>query len=72
MNWIEIHEKWEGLRPLLLSYWTRLSEEDLKRIQGDRQALATVLQERYGYAAGEAEQEIARFEHNVRFPGAVK
>jgi hypothetical protein len=48
MNWIEIHDKWEGLKPLLQSYWERLSEEDLKRIQGDRPTLATLLQERYG------------------------
>ena len=69
MNWIEIRDKWEGLKPVLRSYWERLSEEDLKRIQGDRPTLATLLQERYGYQAGEAEKEIARFENDVRFPG---
>jgi hypothetical protein len=72
MNWIEIHNKWEGLKPLVQSYWERLSEEDLKRIQGDRATLASLLQERYGYVAVAAEKEIARFEHDVRFPGAVK
>ena len=55
MNWSQIQRRWEPLRGLLVSYWHELSEDDLARIDGSRDALNRILQERYGLNAAEAE-----------------
>jgi hypothetical protein len=72
MNWSEIEGRWEPMKALLESYWRDLSESDLARIDGKRDVLAQVLQERYGLDAPEAERAICAFEEDVRRPGAVK
>jgi hypothetical protein len=41
-------------------------------VAGRRDLLAEALRRRYGYGEGEAERQIAAFEEDVRFPGAVK
>jgi hypothetical protein len=72
MNWSEIEGRWEPMKALLESYWQELSEGDLARIDGKRDMLNQVLQERYGLDASEAEARICAFEKDVRRPGAVK
>jgi hypothetical protein len=72
MNWSEIEGQWEPMRALLVSYWHTLSEDDLARIDGKRDVLAQVLQERLGLDAAAAEAAICAFEKDVRRPGAVK
>jgi hypothetical protein len=72
MNWAEIQENWSGMSPLLKSVWPKLDDEDLEQINGGRAALAAILRLRYGWGPAEAEQEIGKFEKDVRFPGAVK
>ena len=72
MNWAEIQENWSGMSPLLKSVWPKLDDEDLERINGGREALAAALRRRYGWSPAETEQEIGKFEKDVRFPGAVK
>jgi hypothetical protein len=57
---------------VLASYWHELSQDDLARIDGKRERLTRVLQERSGLDAAEAEREICTFEKEVRRPGAVK
>jgi hypothetical protein len=72
MNWSEIQSRWEPMKALLVSQWHELSENDLARIDGKREALAQVLRERYGLDAPGAERAICSFEKDVRWPGAVK
>ncbi len=72
MNWAELQWDWEWARPLLKSYWAKLTDEDLEQIGGRRPHLVASLQRRYGYGEEEAEGAIASFEIEVRFPGAVK
>ena len=72
MNWAELERDWERARPVLKGYWTKLTDSDLERIGGRRDNLATSLQRLYGYGEEEAERDIASFEKDVRFPGAVK
>ena len=72
MNWREIQEDWGQFRIVLKTYWVRLTDEDLAVIDGDRAALASALEQRYGLAKEEVEQAIAAFEEDVRRPGAVK
>ncbi len=72
MNWSEIQSRWDPMKGLLVSYWHELNDGDLARIDGKRDRLTRVLQERYGLNAAEAEAAICDFEKDVRRPGAVK
>lgn len=72
MNWAELQRDWRAAGPLLKTYWIKLTDSDLERIDGCRDKLAEALRRLYGYDDGEAEQAIASFEKDVRFPGAVK
>jgi hypothetical protein len=72
MNWAELQRDWKAASSLLQTYWTRLTDQDLERVDGRRDALAASLRRLYGYGAEEAERAICSFEKEVRFPGAVK
>jgi uncharacterized protein YjbJ (UPF0337 family) len=41
-------------------WWGKLTDDDLTRVDGNRDKLVGLLQERYGYAKERAEQEIDR------------
>lgn len=73
MNWAEMQRGWKGASgSLLKSYWSKLTDEDLGRIDGRRDQLAACLRRLYGFGEEEAENAICAFEKEVRFPGAVK
>jgi uncharacterized protein YjbJ (UPF0337 family) len=52
--------KWKKMRGQAKQWWGRLTDDDLDRIGGSLDELAGTLQERYGYAREEAEDEIER------------
>jgi uncharacterized protein YjbJ (UPF0337 family) len=56
-----IAQKWNEWKNDLRANWGRLTEEDWQRIEADREALLTVLQERYGYTRAQAEREVDEF-----------
>ena len=72
MNWVEIQDGWEHFRPLIGSYWKELSIQEVEECNGDRTILAVILQKRLGIGSEEAEQQICRFEKEIRLPGAAK
>jgi uncharacterized protein YjbJ (UPF0337 family) len=72
MNWAEMQGNWGGIHSLIKTYWAKLTEEDLKRIDGRRDELAACLRRLYGFGEEEAEHAICAFEKEIRFPGAVK
>jgi hypothetical protein len=71
MYWSEIESQWPSMKAQLASHLQELSEGDLARIDGQRDRLAHVLQERLGPDAA-AEAAIYAFEKDGRRPGAVK
>jgi uncharacterized protein YjbJ (UPF0337 family) len=52
--------QWEQLRPQLRSWWDRLTEADLMAIEGQKDRLISVVQQRYGYPRERAQQEVDR------------
>jgi uncharacterized protein YjbJ (UPF0337 family) len=52
--------KWKQARGQVKEWWGKLTDDDLTRVDGNRDQLIGVLQERYGYARERAEQEIDR------------
>lgn len=72
MNWSEVESNWRQLQFVLRSYWPKLTDDDLRQIDGDRNRLASVLERRYGLPPATARCQICEFEKDARFPGAVK
>ena len=53
-------DQWEQVRPQLRSWWDRLTEADLMEIDGQKDRLISVVQQRYGYPRERAQQEVER------------
>lgn len=52
--------QWKQIRGELQSWWGKLSENDCDRIAGQKDKLVGVIQEKYGYAREQAQQEVDR------------
>ena len=61
MNWDQISGKWAQFKGRVKERWGQLTDDDLDVINGRRQQLVGVLQERYGIAKEIAEYEIGEF-----------
>jgi uncharacterized protein YjbJ (UPF0337 family) len=58
MSWDRIEDNWFLFKSELPKNWGRLTDEDITRINGRRDELASRLQERYGFGRIEAQREI--------------
>jgi uncharacterized protein YjbJ (UPF0337 family) len=65
MNQDIIQGKWKQLKGSLKTKWSKLTNDDLERLDGNHDYLVGKLQERYGYAKDRAEQEIRDFTRSV-------
>ena len=61
MNQHVLQGKWRQLRGGFKKQWGRLTDDDLRRIQGSLDQILGVVQQRYGYTRSQAEQEIDRY-----------
>lgn len=70
MNEDILKGKWMQVQGDLKKWWGKLTDDDLRRIEGSRDKLAGLLQERYGYTRQAAEEQIAQFMEKVeeKFP----
>jgi len=58
MNWDQIEGNWKRFAGEARKQWARLTDDDLKAVEGDREALIGKIQARYGRARDEARREI--------------
>lgn len=58
MNWDTIEGNWKQLTGQAKSQWGKLTGDDLRQIAGRRDQLTGKIQERYGIAKDEAEQQL--------------
>jgi uncharacterized protein YjbJ (UPF0337 family) len=58
--------QWPHLRGQVRSWWGQLTDVDVDTIAGKKDLLVGLLQERYGYAREQAEQEVERRVHEYR------
>ena len=65
--------KWKQMRGELKTWWGKLNDDDFDRISGQKDKLIGLIQERYGYAREQAEQEVERRlqEYGDKTDGAV-
>lgn len=58
MNKLMIESEWNEAKGRIKSKWGQLTDDDLMRIDGDRDRLVAALQKRYGLAKDEAHKEL--------------
>lgn len=58
MNTDEMEGKWKQMKGALKQKWGKLTDDDLKIIEGNRDQLVGKVQERYGVARDEAEKQV--------------
>lgn len=69
MTWDEIKGNWRQQKGRLKEKWGELTDDDLDKIDGKKDQLLGVLQNRYGRTRDAAEREIREFEDNLRSAG---
>jgi uncharacterized protein YjbJ (UPF0337 family) len=58
MNKDVLEGKWKQKRGEVKTWWGKLTDNDLRRVDGNVDELTGLLQERYGYAREEAKRQI--------------
>ena len=65
-----LRTKWKQCRNELNRQWKQFTEEDIDRVDGERDNLVFLLESRYGYARRRAEREadlfVSEFEDRLR------
>jgi len=62
MNWDRIQGNWKQVVGKAKAQWGKLTDDDLDVVAGRREQLAGKIQERYGIAKDEVDQQIADWE----------
>ena len=61
MNQDILEGKWKQLKGKAQQQWGKLTNDDLDRIEGRREELVGIVQEKYGWAREKAEEEVDQF-----------
>lgn len=64
INWDQIQGNWKQFKGHVRQQWGKLTDDEIDQIEGRREVLIGKLQERYGIAREEAEQQVKAFERN--------
>jgi len=65
MNKDQVQGSWKELQGKIKQKWGKLTDNDLKVIEGRRDELAGIIQRRYGYEKSQAEKEVKEFLQRV-------
>jgi len=58
MNWDQVEGSWTQMKGRIKEAWGDITDSDLQKIEGKRDRLAGILQERYGMEKDKVEKEI--------------
>lgn len=58
MKWDQLESQWKELAGSARAHWPKLTDDDWQQISGSRRQLIGRVQQRYGLAQGEAEQQV--------------
>lgn len=67
MNKDVIKGKWQEMKGQVKQKWGKLTDDDIRQIEGNYDELSGKLQKRYGYEKLKVEKEINEFIDNQRF-----
>ena len=65
MNEDTIAGQWKQISGKIKKQWGKLTDDDLKIVEGNADMLAGKVQERYGIARDEAERQVRKFEEDL-------
>lgn len=65
MNWDQIEGKWTNFKGQVREKWGKLTDDDIDVIAGNRDKLRGKIQERYGLAKENAEEQLRKFEEQL-------
>jgi uncharacterized protein YjbJ (UPF0337 family) len=60
MNLDSFEGQWTGVRREITSWWDKLTDADLEKVAGKKEALVVLVQEKYRYTRERAQQEVDR------------
>lgn len=66
MNWDRIEGNWKQFSGKVKQKWGDLTDDDVAKVNGSRERLEGVLQERYGYAKERAQEEVDRWSSQLQ------
>lgn len=58
MNSDELKGKWTEMKGKARSKWGELTDDELAQVEGDREQLIGLIQQKYGKARADAEREV--------------
>ncbi|HUK01467.1 MAG TPA: CsbD family protein [Steroidobacteraceae bacterium] len=58
---------WHQIKGKVKEQWGKLTDDDLKQLEGHAEQLAGKLQERYGLAREEAERQVKEFRRRMNW-----
>lgn len=58
MDWDEIEQNWKQVQRKIRAKWDKLTDDDLRVIDGRREQLEVILHKRYGFASNHIRKEI--------------
>jgi uncharacterized protein YjbJ (UPF0337 family) len=61
VNWNEVARRWQDFAGAARETWSKLTDDDIKSVAGDREKLAAKLQELYGFEKARALKSIDEF-----------
>lgn len=64
MQWEKIGANWERMRVLARERWPKLSDKDVDLVEGDREELITVLEQRYNWDRARADREVRTWQES--------
>jgi len=65
MNSDQISGNWKQLKGKVKEQWGKLTDDDMTTVEGQRDQLVGRIQERYGIAKEQAEEQVARWEKSL-------
>jgi len=65
MNWDQIEGNWKQLKGKAKANWGDLTDDELQQVEGRREELVGLVQEKYGKARDAAEREVDEWSHGV-------
>jgi uncharacterized protein YjbJ (UPF0337 family) len=62
VDWEQTKGRWNQMKGVVKKQWGKLTDDDLSAIDGERDQLVGKIQERYGIAKEEAEEQVKTWE----------
>jgi uncharacterized protein YjbJ (UPF0337 family) len=66
MNWDRIEGNWKQFSGRVKEKWGQLTDDDIAKVNGQREQLEGVIQERYGYGKDKAREEVDRWSRDLQ------